>query len=256
MYYYICDSFVNQKKYELLLHKIEGRLLELGINGRIEKLTLLKNLKELIEEGIKREADTIVVIGDDKTIGKVISFLPNFSVTLGIIPIGPKNRIAKILGIPEGEAACDVLSARIIEKIDLGKVNNNYFISSLEIPFGHEVIIECDNYSISTLSSSNKINICNFGNILDNKIFNKIYDPKDGKLEIVISPDNNSSGFFNLLKRQFSKDSVFPIKKAKIKCLKECLPVIADGEVTVKTPVSVEVMPKKLKIIVGKNRMF
>lgn len=256
MYYYICDSFVNQKKYELTLHRIEGRLLELGINGRIEKLTLLKNLKELIEEGIKRDADTIVVIGDDKTVGKVISFLPNFSVTLGIIPIGPENRIAQILGIPQGEMACDVLSARIIEKIDLGKINNNYFISSLEIPFSNEVIIECNNYSISTLSNSNKINICNFGNIFDNKLFKKLYNPKDGKLEIVISPNANSSRFLNLLKRQFAKDSVFPIKKAKIKCLKECLPVIADGEVIVKTPVSVEVMPKKLKIIVGKNRMF
>ena len=173
MYHYICDSFINQKKYEPILHRIEGRLLELGINGKIEKLTLLKNLKELVEEGIKRNAETIVVIGDDKTISKVISFLPNFSVILGIIPVGPENKIAKILGIPEGEKACDILSARIIEKIDLGKVNDNYFISSLEIPFSNETVIECDDYSIFTLSSANKINICNFVNIFYNKIFKK-----------------------------------------------------------------------------------
>ena len=47
MYFYFYDTFVSDKKNEQLLGKIENRLIELGINGRTEKLTVLKNMKEL-----------------------------------------------------------------------------------------------------------------------------------------------------------------------------------------------------------------
>jgi len=257
MYYYIYDSFLSDKKFEMTLYRIENRLMDLGINGKIERLTLLKSFKELVEQAVKNNAETIVIVGNDKTISKVISFLPNYSLTLGIIPIGPDNKIASILGIPAGDAACDVLSARIIEKIDLGKVNNSYFLSCLEIPVKEEVILECENYNISPLVNSEMISICNFGNIFKNQGFRreKIYNPRDGVLEAVISP-GASSGFFKIFQKDFNNESVFPIKKLKIKSLKECVSVIADGEIVVKTPITVEVVPKKLKVIVGKNRMF
>ena len=258
MYYYIYDSYLNNKKFEIILHRIENRLMDLGISGKKEKLTLLKSLRELVEQGIKKNAETIVVVGNDRTISKVISFLPNYSAILGIIPIGSENKIAKILGIPEGEKACDVLSSRIIEKIDLGKVNNNYFLSSLEIPVKKEITLECENYNIIPLTNSETISICNFGNIFNGKdtTNKKVYNPKDGVLEAVITPESNLPGFFSMFKKQYTKESVFPIKKVKIKSTKESISMKADGEVVIKTPATIEVIPKKLKVIVGKNRMF
>jgi len=258
MYYYIYDSFLNDKKYEMTLYRVENRLMDLGINGKIEKLTLLKSFKEVVEQAVKNNAETLVVVGNDKTISKVISFLPNYSLILGIIPIGTDNKIAEILGIPMAEKACDVLSSRIIERIDLGKVNNNYFISCLEIPAKQEVTLECEGYNICPLNSSRMISICNFGNIFRTQNFQheKIYNPKDGVLEAVIASEPAGRGLFKIFQKQYNKESVFPIKKIKIKSFKECLPVIADGEMVVKTPVTVEVVPRKLKIIVGKNRMF
>lgn len=258
MYYYIYDSYLNDKKYEIILHRIENRLMDLGINGKREKLTLLKSLREIVEQGIKSQAETIVVVGNDRTISKVISFLPNYSVILGIIPVGPENKIAKILGIPEGERACDVLSGRIIEKIDLGKVNNNYFLFSLEIPTKQEVVLECENYQITPLANSETISICNLGNIFNGKVdlYKKVYNPRDGVLEAVITPGSDLPRFFGIFKRQYTKESVFFIRKVKIKSVKESISMKADGEVVVKTPAIIEVAPKKLKIIVGKNRMF
>lgn len=258
MYYYIYDSFLSDKKYEMTTHRIENRLMDLGINGKIEKLTILKSLKELVEQAVKNNAETLVIVGNDKTVSKVISFLPNYSLTLGIIPVGPDNKIAEVLGIPEGERACDVLSSRIVEKIDLGKVNNSYFLSCLEIPVKEEITLECENYNISPLANSEMISICNFGNIFNDQFLRrgKIYNPKDGVLEAVICLKPTSMGLFKIFQKEFTRDSVFPIRKLKIKSTKECVPIIADGEVVVKTPVSVEVVPKKLKVIVGKNRMF
>lgn len=254
MYFYIYDSFLNHKKYESLIHRIEARLFDLGLSGHIEKLTILKSIKEVVNEALKRNAETIVAVGNDHTISKIISFLPNHSVVLGIIPIGKDNKIAHVLGIEEGERACDILSARVIEKIDLGKVNNSYFLSCLEIPSHQDLVMECENYNIIPLTHDNQISICNFGNIFQNKK-QKIYNPKDGLLEAVISEDEGT-GLFNIFKQSYEKDSIFPIKKIKIKSVKESIPLMADGSTVVKTPVEVEVLPKKLKIIVGKNRLF
>ena len=257
MYYYIYDALLNDKKYTASVHKIENRLMQLGISGRIEKLTILKNLKEIVEDAVKKGAETIVAVGSDDIVSRIVSVLPSFNVTFGIIPIGPNNKIAKMFGIPEGDPACDVLSARITEKIDLGKANQAYFITSLEIPQSKDVIVDCGDYNISARSNNSSINIYNINTDQKSSGYGDYSSsPKDGWLEAVfVSPKQNWS-LINIFKKEYSSNSIFPFKKLKIKCSAESLPVIADGQITFKTPVTVEVAPKKLKVIVGKNRMF
>ncbi|MDP2684643.1 MAG: diacylglycerol kinase family protein [bacterium] len=253
MHYYIYDQFLSDKKFEPAINRIEARLTDLGINGKTEKLTILKSFSEAVRNVSKKEITTIVAVGNDNTISKIISLLPNLNVTLGIIPIGPENEIAKMLGIPDNEAACDVLSARIIEKIDLGKANNYYFISHLQLPSTKELILDCGGYKISPLQDDNQINICNFN--LSTSNTHKC-NPKDGLLEAIIAPVAKSTNFFSSFSKKYSKSSVFPLKKMRVKCNTESLQAMADGHTTIKTPIAVEVIPKKLKIIVGKNRMF
>lgn len=251
MYYYIYDSFLNNKKYESILIKVEARLTDLGINGKIEKLTILKSLKEMVEDSIKKGAETIVAVGDDSTLAKIITLVADQKVTLGFIPIGENNNLAAILGIPGGEAACDILSKRVVEKIDLGKANNQYFLFSLKIPQG-EVTLECnDKYTIKSQAANHSIKICNFVAGSDHE---KNFNPKDGILEAVIS--GAPKKIWNVFKREYHQDSVFPIKKVKIKSLKDQVALLADSQTVIKTPVTVEVAPKKLKIIVGKARQF
>lgn len=252
MYFYVYDTFLSEKKYESELHQIETRLMELGISGRIERLTILKSFKEIIEEAVKKGAQTIVAVGNDETVSKIISLLPHHNVTLGIIPVGSGNNIAKMLGIPVGSAACSILSARIVQRIDLGKANDSYFISTLKVPAQRELIMDCGGYHISSLSESNDISICNFTD--NSKIHSS--SPQDGLLKAVISSPSSRRSLFKKKNHSFNPESVFPFKKLKIKCSTECLPVVADGQVTIKTPVTVQVVPKKLRVIVGKQRMF
>src|SRR3989344_7026326 len=132
MYLYLYDSFLNNKKFSNTLARIETRLTDLGIGGKICRISPLRNIKELILDEIRNGVKTVVVVGDDKTLNQIVNGVAKYDITVGLIPIGPDNRIAQTLGIPEGQKACDVLAARIIEKIDLGKINETYFLSGSE----------------------------------------------------------------------------------------------------------------------------
>lgn len=252
-YFYFYDDFLNDKKYQLEVNRVETRLLELGLNGRKERLSLLKNTREIITDGIKRGAQTIIVIGNDASISKVISIVAAYpTVVLGIIPIGPGQRIADLLGIPGGVEACNILSKRVITQVDLGKVNDNYFLFSLDLPAG-DVTVKCDNkYSLSVDNSNAHFHICNIGGLTEDINGQMHCNPTDGKLEAIVSAKREGWGIF---KKQYSRDSVFSIKRATISATHETT-VVADGQTAIKTPATVEVIPKKLRLIVGRTRHF
>ncbi|HLD20417.1 MAG TPA: diacylglycerol kinase family protein, partial [Patescibacteria group bacterium] len=105
MYFYLLDTFLQNKKYEKEIARIETRITDLGIGGQVARLNILKDINELVHDAVKRGITTVVAIGDDYTIGKVVDVVARYDVVLGIIPLGEQLAIAKILGIPQGEAA-------------------------------------------------------------------------------------------------------------------------------------------------------
>lgn len=271
MYFYLVDNFLNDKRCEKIFTKIENRIIDLGINGRITKLSLLKSAAELVKEEVKRGAKTIVAVGNDKIVSQIINVIAEQDLTFGIIPVGENNQIAELLGIPYNEAACDILSARRIEHLDLGKVNQNYFLFKAQIK-SPEVVLDSENqYNINLLSKNNQITIYNLaaeGEV--EKISPKqknytCFNPQDGILELIVSSDNESGqSFLKILSWAKRKDSAltlaknisfFPIKTINIRS-KESVPVILDQYIVTKTPAQVSVLPKALKIIVGKGRVF
>lgn len=248
MYLYIYDSFLSHKKYTDLLIKIEKRVTDLGIKGKIARLSVLKNMKEMILDGVRNGVQTVVVIGNNQSFAKVINIVADLDVTLGLIPVENENSIAKILGIPPGVMACDVLASRITKKIDLGKINSHYFIKSAEILNG-DVDIEYDNFSITPTTEQNHIAIYNFA---DEKIDQHYSKPVDGVLEMVLTPIKNT-----LFGKKSIKKTVLPFKKIKITSKTEDqVSIITDEQIIMKTPAEIKVVPEKLKIIVGSDRQF
>jgi len=80
----------------------------------------------------ERNFDLVVAAGGDGTIYEVINGLAPFRErpTLGIIPTGTTNDFARALGIPrEIDGACDILASGTVQDIDIGKVNQQYFIN-------------------------------------------------------------------------------------------------------------------------------
>lgn len=241
MYYYIYDSFLNNKKYNNVLARIENRLTDLGINGKISRLSMLKNVKQVLNEEVKKGVETIVIVGDDKTIGQMINVVANLNTIIGFIPIG-KSEIGNLLNIPSGETACDVLSARIIRKIDLGKINNYYFITSIEIG-GRGITINCDNNYVINLPHKN--NIINVSNL--NYCFNTETVVDDGELDLFIQ--STKSGLFGGKKTSLTHLTFQDIEITSNKTL----PILLNDEKRiVKTPATIGVVKKKLKIVAGK----
>lgn len=252
MYLYIYDVFLNQKKYFNVLSKIENRLADLEIKGKICRLNLLKNMSEAIDDGIKSGVNTVVAIGNDATFGKVVNAIIDKDIILGIIPVEEDSKIAEILGVPVAEKACDIIAQRLIKKLDLGKINKQYFIDSASID-DPQVSLNFDKYQISPVGRT-AISICNLGFLSANDSIyqKKLSNPSDGWLEAVITP--LKSGFFS--KKNDRAQSVFPFKKILVESKGEPVSVTIDQQAVFKTPVEITVAPKKLKVIVGGERLF
>lgn len=247
MYSYILDCFLSEKKYDKELRAIETRLVDLGIGGRMYKLTKFKNPKDIVAEEIKKGTKTLVLLGNDETISNFLDTIVEENLTLGIIPFGAENKLSALLGIPPGVAACDTLGSRIIEKLDIGRINMHYFLSSIVIPQGEVTLIFDGKYKVA-LQDKREVVISN----IEHKL---VANPRDGMLEAVI----RSRKMFNLFgeaKQAFSRtngDSRFFVKKALIAAEKP-FHAFADGRKLWQDLAQIEVASKKLKVIVGKDR--
>lgn len=242
---FIYDSFLNQKKYEKVLARVETRITDLGLNGKISRLSIMKNIKEIVDFESKRGAKTIIAVGNDQTVNQVINSLADYNIPLGIIPIGDNNDIAKSLAIGMEEAACETLSARLITKLDLCEANSTYFLANASIPNSGTSIETNKNYTIE-ITEPGKTYIVNLMANINNKI--KTFNPQDGTLELFIDAKKTK-----LFSKQ-ADQSIFPIKKIKISNKNHNL--LLDGVVEEKTPVEISIIKQKLKVIVGKDRNF
>lgn len=247
MYFYVYDAFLNHKKYDKLLSDVEARLIQIGINGKIHRLSLLTNMKGTIEDGFRHGAKTIVVIGNDQTFSQAVNTVIRFPKgLLGFIPIGKpeENIIAKHLSIPIGVAACDTLSARIIEHLPLGSINNQYFLLWVRI-LSKEIDLFCDEkYHLSLLKNQSSIQIFN-GPFAPNK-----QKTKSDVLYTVV--DTFKSGFFLQWGVSPGNTTFLPNKKIQITA-PESTQVLVDDYHTLHTPVTIEIAREKLPLIVGKQ---
>lgn len=246
---FIYDSFLNQKKYSRLLARLETRITDLGLNGKIFRLNPSRNVQETINGELKRGAKTIVAVGNNKTINQIVNSLAGNQVPLGIIPISEDNNsIAKSLGIESIETACDVLSARLLAKLDLGLANQTYFLSNVSINNQGTVIDMNKNYTIETKEKG----LVYVFNLIGEQIKPPVgikFMPDDGLLELVIS-SYGQKGFFTKETHQ----SIFKIKKIAIHNLKNQLTL--DGSIALAAPAEITIVKKHLNVIVGKNRTF
>jgi diacylglycerol kinase family enzyme len=256
MFFYFYDNFVNDKKYADDLQKIEHRLIELGINGRIEKFSILRNVIEMINDAIKKGAHTIIAVGNDNTFLKLSDIVSNHDVTFGFIPL-ESSKVARILGINNAIEACNILSKRLIKKINIGKANDHYFIASLSMPEVEKSQIECDGKYKINFSTHGELHVYNLGNFLeesDEKEW-KLFSGSSNHLHMYLTPKNKASSllkFFPSGKKE--KDSILRAKKIKITSSDVSLPVILDQTTTVKTPVNITYKAKRISLIVGKDR--
>ena len=254
MYYYIYDIFTASKKYQHQILKIEVLLAELGIAGKSFKLNVLKNLEDIIEEALASEIQNIIAVGNDQTVSKIANLIVGKNIVMGIIPVGEPNILANALGIKSAEEAVSIVSARNVLKLDVGKINEGYFILAVESN-DRNAIFDFKDYNINALASNEALGVYNIN--INSDEFQS--DPGDGIMEAVFKP-KKISWFGKLFKKsspeESSGTSIFPVKKMTVRHKKKPINITIDRQRVLKTPLEIEVLPKKLKMIVGKKRVF
>lgn len=247
MYVYIYDDYLNKSRYTKAINRMEIRLTDLNLNGKILRLSGIKNIKKAIENEIKIGAKTIVAVGNNQTVNKIIGAIISATAyddfqkqtMLGIIPIGDDNSIANSFGIKNEENACNIILARRIEKIDLGIVNNYYFLNHLLIQSSGS-LIKINNYKLQP-QKKGEIKIINLLSNKEEKRDTLKSSPHDGLLDVVIKSGKKDITFLN------TKKLILENTKHKL---------LIDNVLEIETPVEISVIKNAINVIVGKERIF
>lgn len=101
------------------------------------------SLLEAVKKAIEAKVPLVVVGSGDGTLGLVAKYFIGSESILGVLPLGTGNSLARDLGIkPEVEAACEVLTKGRVARIDLGKINDEYFVNVASIGLSTRIASE------------------------------------------------------------------------------------------------------------------
>ena len=113
----------------------------------IKKTKKSGDAKEFSEEAALNDYEAVFVLGGDGTVSEAVNglMLHESKLPLGIIPLGTVNNVARAIGIPMNpEKAIDSLEQLTVQQIDVGKLNDRFFISSTSVGPIPESVQEVD----------------------------------------------------------------------------------------------------------------
>lgn len=253
MYVYLYDESVRQRKHEPTVKAMETRLTDFGIAGKILRLQPFTNAQAVIEEEIMRGATTIVIVGNDATFARILSRGASCDTVFGFLPVGStENTIADVLGIPVGVDACDVLAKRRKVNLDIGWVNNRYFISQLHIEPQNIQVQYDEQFTVSSTMGKMELVVCNLQPFFfKDKGKEVMVHPQDGKLEAFLRPLMKKS----MLKEVYEEPSIFPFEEMTVTSDKPFV-MKTDGKESKEKKVTIRLARKRIEMIVGRGRQF
>lgn len=248
MYTYIYDLALSDKKWANALAKIEGKLTDFGLSGRVCRLSQLKSVRDTVLEELRHSPKTVVVVGGDQLLTQVAGLLATSGVALGIIPIGDKLELASSLGITEDNAV-SVLSARRLIGVDLGLVDNRSFLKNLILSGKSMKLLVDGNYWLK-FSDDDEVEVANYILEKDECPLSDRPNPQSGQLTVLLS--KKDGGFMS--KKKASEQTA--IKCRSLDVVAESISVIIDGVLEMDKAEHITVKNRVLDIIVGRQRDF
>ncbi len=261
----------------------------LGWIGRYCETTEKESTQTLVKEEIKRGVKHIVVCGEDGTAMEAISMIINKNVTLGIVPLGTANILARSLSLPL--SLKEALKTALLgnpKQIDIGKVNNHYFSILAGIGLMGDMMqsttredknkLSIFAYILSALKNLNNksslfkvaldnkkpftvrakaVLVSNIGALIKGVEIVPEADPQSGVLTIGIIKTRSLASWIsvitNTIFKQADKSTYYDkyiAKKIKITLLHEKRAYQCDGEYFPPTnSLSVEIIPKAVTIL-------
>lgn len=242
----------------------------------------------LLKKAIDYEHPTVVVaVGGDGTCNLVGIALLNMQMTMGIIPFGSANGMAKALDIPNDLVkALNIIAKKHTKTIDILKVNNNYAMHLSDVGLNARIVRKFEKNKtrglygyakqfakeiFSIQSHKYKINLnektfttkalmivmANANKYGTGAIINPNGKIDDGFFELVIIKPYRSIGFLKIVRAFFTGNykniefvEIHKTRKAKIINFdKQTLQV--DGEIAGKPKIiDLEIIPEAIEIII------
>lgn len=140
-----------------------GTLLLVNPNARsgdVDRGALVEGLKSLgpvidpdcsapqsMQRAISEHAGSVhqvVIGGGDGTLNAALAAVLSSGLPLGVLPCGTANDFARSLGITDLSQAVDVILAQRTRDVDVGVVNDNYFLNAVGIGLGPKINRDLD----------------------------------------------------------------------------------------------------------------
>ena len=278
MYYYIVDTNrLTQRQYERVQSQLYSSVSLYHIAGEIVRVTGIRTVKQLVETAFFHQAKTIVAVGSDESLNEVIDQVAGRDIVIGYIPL-IASELSEMLGITDIASACKNLAMRRVEQFDLGSANEKKFVTKLTFGlqlnrpsgfnfFGMKIINQLLNnpsfevrftvdgkYTATTevmggIVINSRGNNCNhsLGSPTDG-LLDVVLVPKLSRVELIKHRNNILNGCFETLPGA----SVMHLEQLEI--VTPNLPVRLGGAELTQTPLSIEIKPKAVKLIVGRER--
>ncbi|MFH1338657.1 MAG: diacylglycerol kinase family protein [Candidatus Omnitrophota bacterium] len=155
----IVNPAAGRKKAKKSIPAIRRILTEKNLDFDIDVTSHAGEATRLSQKATKNDFRIIVAAGGDGTIHEVANGMIDSGCTLGVIPLGLGNDFAKGIGIPfKLEEACLAISEGITRSIDVGKINNRYFVNGLGI--GFDALVARESKGVRKLPLSRWIYLC------------------------------------------------------------------------------------------------
>lgn len=248
---YVYDDFLSDRRYEKDLSTLETELSRRGIEGRVVRLAMFRSAKEMVSDLVKIGVKNVVFVGNDDTLQKMMWFLPDLDVTVGFLPLAEPSAVARMLGIPLGTGAIDVLAARLVEVLDVGRLNDRYFLTEVVVPSTMASLNVENRFRVSP-SEGGAIAVRNLGMMGEDGRSNA--DPKDGLLTAVVQTSPEGKNAWPWKKTELKETRLF-LKTGSIES-KEPIDVFVDGHALNGFQFQLSIVPSKLKIITGREKKF
>ncbi len=286
---FIVNPAAGKKNSESLIQRISDFCEANFLKFDIEISKGAGEITKLVSACMKEKPYTdLVGIGGDGTLIECINGIEDFTIRVGIIPMGTGNDFARALNISNDiEETLEIIKNGKCTLVDLGMMNSNRFVNSAGVGIDGEIISDTQKikkiissrfaYLLSTLYNIHKFKPFRAIVELDHEIIEGKYyliaigngayfgggmkitpgaQINNGKFEICIVKDVSKLKFLRVLPKVYSgnhinDESVTMHKSNRISIVTpdRKMKLSADGNLVGKTPVEVRLSEKKIRML-------
>ena len=162
-YAYLYDPVLKQSAFRGFLERLESRLSDFGLSGKIYRLSPLLHLNEIITDEQRRGSRTLVAVGTDRLFHQLLNAPSIHQFVVGFIPLSDKSALADLLGIPAELGAATILSHRMVKPVHLASANAVRFFWEMSLEIGDRgTSLQCDGrYTVAFTRGVGRITVRN-----------------------------------------------------------------------------------------------